>query len=261
MSFDSLYHQAKVDLNIVGLFLSGSRGKGFEHQYSDYDIRLVRTDDANQIEVAEAYKSFEEIELFDIGIKSLDDFRSYAAFDSKSAWDRYSFSHVQALIDKIGEVQNLIDAKGKLPEEKREGFLRGQFDAYINHLYRSLKCHRIGNLLGAKLEAGVSIGYLLHVIFGLEGRHAPYLGYLERELEHYPLTNFPLDSNQLIQHISDITDTANISTQQQLLKILEQLFENEGMSDVVKGWGKDYHWMMKYRDDENFHLKHDTKQN
>ena len=40
-------------------------------------------------------------------------------------WDRYSYAHVSALIDKRdGEIQRLIDEKGKIPEEQREPLIR-----------------------------------------------------------------------------------------------------------------------------------------
>jgi len=49
--FNQLLERAKADNNIVGLFLVGSRGKGFENEHSDYDVKIITND-----EITEAYK-------------------------------------------------------------------------------------------------------------------------------------------------------------------------------------------------------------
>ena len=235
------------DASVVGLFLSGSRGKGFESPHSDYDVRIVFVDDAALKKAADTYRVFEQGQVIELGYTTLEELRTYAQLGSEFAWDRYSFAHVTALVDKTGALQPLIDAKGKLPEEKRVPYLRDELDAFINAVYRSLKCHRAGNTLGAKLEAVAGVPYLLNVVFGLEGRHAPYLGYLERELKAHPLASFPLDADGLLELISEIADSGGISAQQQLMRTIECLCKNEGMADVFDAWEEAYPWLLSYK--------------
>ncbi len=177
---------------------------------------------------------------------TLEELHDYAEFGSKDAWDRYSFTHVTALIDKTGALQPLIDAKGRLLEEKCLAYLRDELDAFINSVYRSLKCHRVNNVLGAKLEATAGIPSLLNVVFGLEGQHAPYLGYLERELKAYPLESFILKADALLELIAEIADSGSVSAQQQLMRTLEPLCKNEGMTDVFDAWKEAYPWVLSY---------------
>ena len=120
-------------------------------------------------------------------------------------------------------------------------------DAYINSLYRSLKCLRNGNGLGARLEAADAIGHALTVIFALEGRHRPYYGYLARELEARPLATFPLPADELLAMLSTILESADAGTQQRLLGIIDALGRQAGCGDVFDEWEADYVWMQQYR--------------
>ena len=244
--FEALHQQALDDASVIGLFLSGSRGKGFENPYSDYDIRIVFADGSDMEKASSSYKTFEQHEAIEIGYDMLAALRAYAEFGSEFAWDRYSFAHVKALIDKTGELQPILDAKGKLPEDKRLPYLRSELDACINAVYRSLKCHRARNELGAKLEAVAGVPYLLNVVFGLEGRHAPFLGYVQRELEAYPLNAFPLSSDTLSTLIADVVDSASISAQQKLMRTVEPLCKDEGLTDLFESWEEAYPWLLTY---------------
>lgn len=203
LTFKRIIQEARVDPNILGLFLSGSRGKGFETIHSDYDIVMII---ANGLLGAyeERYPFYYEPGVECI-LHSLTGFRGYAAHGSDDAWDRYSFAHVKALLDKTGEIQSLIDAKGRLSADVQAGVVKQALDSYVNSFYRSLKCHRRDNRLGVKLEANLSVPPLLTFLFGLEGRHAPFLGYLEGELRHYPLTHLPFKVTEFLELIDRVS--------------------------------------------------------
>ena len=42
--FNKILQEFKKDPDVIGAFLSGSRGKGFEHQDSDYDLYVIVKD-------------------------------------------------------------------------------------------------------------------------------------------------------------------------------------------------------------------------
>ena len=44
--YDKIYDEAKKDPNIIGFFLGGSRGRGFQTKYSDYDTYIIVKDKA-----------------------------------------------------------------------------------------------------------------------------------------------------------------------------------------------------------------------
>lgn len=234
--------------------MGGSRGKGFENDTSDYDVSVVLRDDSPE-EVTRRYECYAQHADLEVFPLLLSDFRNGAALYSETSWARYSFYRVRAVLDKTGEIQPLIDAKGRVPDDQRDTYLRGVLDAYLNSIYRAFKCHRAGNGLGAKLESVCGIPYLLGTIFGLEGRHAPYLGYLERELRVYPLMHFPLSSEHLLKRIREIADSASngigvqaVRAQRELFAAVEKSCFEAGLGPVYEAWGEGYDFMKRYPD-------------
>jgi hypothetical protein len=193
---------------------------------------------------------------FDWWVKSLPELEPIAAtWGEPLAWEifcneRYSFADVSVLIDKTGQVQQLVDEKGSIPEEQRQPIVYTALGAYTNSLYRSLKCLSNGNDLGARLESADATGHALTVIFALEGRHRPYYGYLARELEVRPLTTFPLPADDLLAMIDIILATADPAMQQRLLGIIDPLGRQAGCDEVFDEWGARYAWMQRYRPDD-----------
>jgi hypothetical protein len=244
--FQQILDDARADPYVIGMCLGGSRGKGFEDKFSDYDICIIMADETPE-PMRERYLRLNST-LIDLWTITLSEFREAAAWGSSTHWNRYSYAHVSALIDKLGgEIQQLIDDKGKIPDARREPLLRGVLDAYINSLYRSLKCIHKGNLRGARLEAHDSIGYLLDMLFGYEGRHRPFYGYLERELRKYPLKNGLLSSDDLLAKIDAISASADRATQQELLAMVDALLRPAGFGEVFDDWEEKYAWMQRFK--------------
>ena len=244
--FQQILQRAQADLYVVGLLLGGSRGKGFESESSDYDICVVVADGAPP-QVREEYEQLNS-ETIDIWTYSLGEIRAATAWGGPEHGDRYSYAHVTASIDKLdGEFQRLIDSNGAIPDEQRAPFIRGALDGYINSTYRSMRCLRRGDTLGARLEAHDALGYLLSVIFAFEGRHQPFYSYLERELRTYPLTRIPLSMDQLLAKIALVSEMADLRAQQQLLALVDALLRPAGFGEVFDSWGAKYPWMQTFR--------------
>lgn len=240
--FEKIVEDAKNDPKIVGLYLGGSRGKGFENEFSDYDIQIVVSD----IE-AKTRLSKLEFDDFDISVDTLEDFEKYAAWGSDDAWDRYDFSHGKVLIDKTGTIQKIVDEKGSLPEAQKDDLIKSSLCSYINSVFRSVKCHRKQNLRGAQLEASTGIPCLLDVVFGIHNRLVPFFGYLEDELKTRPLEKLSTSAEKFAENISKILSTADLPTQQEMLKMVEKIAREEGYGIVFDDWeGKDK-WAMNYR--------------
>jgi predicted nucleotidyltransferase len=241
--FEELLEQAKNDPKILGFFLTGSRGKGFENENSDYDLWILVEDDESKSRL-----SMMEFENFDICVDIISEFEKYAAWGSNEAWDRYDFSHIEVLVDKTGTIQKLVDEKGSLPKENKDDFIRSSLDAYINSVFRSVKYHRKQEFKAAQLEAAAGISSLLNVVFGLHDRIiTPFFGYLEKELHKFPLEKLSMNSGQFTENIATILSTADLSTQQETLKMVEKLARAEGYGKVFDEWeGKDK-WAMNYK--------------
>jgi hypothetical protein len=243
--FEQILRDARANTYVLGLFLGGSRGKGFDTMLSDYDICVVVADGTPE-QVCERYLGLNSEEI-DLWIYTFSQFRDEAGSWDGEFWDRYSYTRVTALIDKCdGVIQQLIDEKGTIPQERRGAFVRGRLDGYINSTYRSLKCLCKHNALGARLEAHDAIGFLLDVLFAFEGRHRPFHGYLERELEHCPLQHTPLNGTKLLARISAVSEHADLEAQQELLAMVDALVRPEGFGDVFDDWGDKYSWMQSF---------------
>lgn len=243
--YETIYDEAKKDPNIIGFFLGGSRGKGFQTKYSDYDTYIIVKDGA-----VKDYKDrypFRKYKGVDLIVFSYTEFKNYAPWGSPEAFDRYNFSHMKALIDKNGKIQELLDELAKVPKRFLSKHITGALDGYINFLYRSLKCIRDGDIEAARLEAAFSIPYFLDVIFAIHnGRLRPYYKYLKWELEKYPLSKFPMEPEKIINGLMRILDSADYKTQQMFLKITEQVLREEGFGHVFKSWGDDFPWMKNF---------------
>ena len=245
--FEQLIRAAHHDPDVLGLVLVSSRGKGLATPFSDYDAYLVVQNGA--VERAQhRYAQFTaQTNEIDLSVMPIETFHTFAAWGSAEAWERYSFANATTLIDKTGQIRQLVLEKGCVPPHEQDTFVRSALDGYVNGVYRSAKCWRVNNVLGAQLEAMDSIGYFLSLIFGLEGRHRPYYGYLERELRVYPLQHFPLPSEVLLNSIARILTTADLPTQQTLLRTVESVCRAAGIGDVIDAWVQDYPWMISFQ--------------
>ena len=243
-TFQALLGRLQTDADVLGAFLSGSRGKGFATAHSDYDVVIVVRDGA--LTRCEARYPFRYAAAIDCVLHDLTGFRNHAAYGSPDAWDRYDFAHVELLFDHTGDLPRLLEEKGRIPPEHQRELLRGSLDAYVNGLYRSLKCLRNASALGARLEAAVSISALLTFLFALEGRHAPFPGYLERELSRYPLEHLPLPSDMLLSLIDRVLVSADLEAQQALLERVDRLARDAGLEGVLLDWDEDYSWMQTF---------------
>jgi hypothetical protein len=242
--FRRLVRDAAADPAILGLVLTGSRGKGFGSAASDYDV-LVVVRDGDDAPVRARLAGLPP--GIDWRVMTLGAFAGYAAWDGPFAWDRYGFAHATVLVDRTGRVRELVEEKGSVPAEHRDALVRAALDAHINGDYRSLKCLRNGNRLGARLEAADALGHALTAIFALAGRLRPYHGYLERELRAFPLRSFPLDADALLALVAAILDDPDPAAQQRLLAVVVDACRAAGHGDVIEGWGAAYEWMTTFR--------------
>jgi hypothetical protein len=219
LTFEELVERARAD-RLVWLFLGGSRGKGANvRPDSDYDVRIVG-DAAGDLETPRGSH-------VEVAVMTLDEFRDYPD------WDRYTLTYSRALIDKTGEIQRVLDEKGRLNDEEARRLAPLALDGYMNSLYRGLK--RPG--LAARIHAAESVGSLLACLFALEGRVRPFHDYLAWELENYPLERW--DSAELLGLIEGALDCA----QRELFRRVEAHVRARGLGEVVDSWEPDVAFM------------------
>lgn len=231
--FEQILEKAKSDNRIIGLILTGGRGKNMFTENSDYDIAIITTDES-VLSVKEEYKGKRDI--IDIGILPISRFRTYAAVGTAEDWDRYTYAHIKAQIDKTGEIQKIIDEKGILPKDQISKIAKNALDGYLNFLYRSIKNRRDGNTSASHFDACESLPRLLTFLFAVEGRVRPYNKFLKWELEKYPLQNLPISYGDFLEKIESVIKSGDIDIQKEFHKIVEEIAVKNGYSDMIDDW-------------------------
>jgi hypothetical protein len=243
--YASLLSRSQDDPDILAFWLGGSRGKGRATLYSDYDCAVILADaaPANLRRDLAAYRH----PGLDLVLMNLGAFEDYAAWGSAEAWDRYSFAHLRASVDKTGRVQALIDAKGCVPPAAVSAFIDASLDHLINQLYRAQKCLRDGDPDASRLEAAEGVKPLLDAVFALHGgRLRPYYKYLAWELETYPLDRLADRGAALVEQLVAVQGPQGASALRRLVADTHDLFRSAGHGAVFDAWGETMDWMLTW---------------
>ena len=242
--FSQLLAEVDGDETIVGVVLGGSRGKGaLVEPVSDYDVYLLVDRDADVGRCERRYGRSRGGPL-EVAVLSVDGFRAHGAIGSETEWDRYTFAHVGAVVDKRGgEISRLVREKQQLTPAEGGDLARRSLDAYVNAYYRSAKNRRLGLDLESRLDAAESMPYLLTALFALHQRVRPYNKWLVWELREHPLGDAPWAADELLPRVDGIVKTGELREQQLLFRRAEQLARERGYGDVIDGWEPDVAWL------------------
>ncbi|MDP9227199.1 MAG: nucleotidyltransferase domain-containing protein [Actinomycetota bacterium] len=230
--FDRLLELAKDEASILGIVLTGSRGRGTARPDSDWDCYVIVSDDAPQESLA-AVDSLRRRSLDSVVLR-LSDYETYASPDSSNAWEAYAFAHVmvyhEALNSRIGEI---AAAKEFLDPEVAQRRTREVLDAYINQSVRAAKSLRDGEEGAARLDQAEAVALALETIFALESRVRPYNRYLAWELECHPLS-LPYDQDLplTVKALAD-GDVVRAAT---LFRVIERCSRQSGWEEVLDAW-------------------------
>jgi predicted nucleotidyltransferase len=241
--FEALLRQVRADPDVLGVILTGSHAQGLATPGSDFDVRVILRDEAS-VRTQTRYPA-EAFPNVDLRVMSLREFAAYAGWGTPFVWDRYSFAHAQVLEDRTGVIGALVEEKGRIPAEHQYSFVRAALDAFINSVYRALKCARRGNTLCARLEASEAVQHALAVILALEGRIRPYPGSLEHELRTYPLQTFPMTGDDLLNLVAAIVERGDTAALRRLFSAVLDRTRQAGHGDVIEGWGNDIAWLLQ----------------
>jgi hypothetical protein len=237
--YQRLVEAAWEDERAVGLVLTGSRGRGpFARADSDWDVRLVVADEAAE-ESAAVYAT-ERGGVVDAAVLSVAEFVAAGEVGSPTEWDRYSYTHAQVVVDKLGgRITELVAAKGVLPPDTARKVAAAKLDEYINSYYRSAKNLRDGRTVEAHLDAVESVSPFLTVLFAIHERVRPFNKFLRWELEEFPLGRDVWRAEVLLPRLELITGAGELDAQQQLFRETERLARERGLGGVADGWQPD----------------------
>jgi hypothetical protein len=226
MTLDDWLEHAREDDRIVGVVLTGSRGRNaMVHDASDWDVRVAVADGHEALADSLDTPHGSEIEVAATTVSH---------FPTWPAWDRYSFAHATVLVDKLGgEFERIVARLGSLNDSEATTLACDALGAYTNSLYRSLKNADLDLDLAARLDAAESVSTLLTALFAFEGRIRPFNKYLSWELHAYPLNEW--QSAELITLVEEAL-TGRASSARDLFRAVEPRIREHGLGDVVDDW-------------------------
>ena len=225
---DELVAEADADPDTVALLLHGSRARGAERPESDYDLFRFLTEDA----YARRPKS-------DLHVKDGDVDTAYASVSrlrelaEKPAWQTSAFVTARLLLDKTGEVTEVLRILAERAAEQAWADVPEAYDDYLNCFVRSLKAWSKGDALGGRLQAADSALRVVRVLFGLDRRWPPYLDRLDPDLsalEHA----FEWPEGFLRRALLTLLQSGDVETQIDLADRVEALARSRG---IEHEWG------------------------
>jgi hypothetical protein len=232
--YRALLRSARVDPNILGVILSGSRGAGRGTVLSDHDVKIVVRDGV----VRKYHRRFSHPPPgLDIRVQGVSNFERGADRGPQTAGYGPSYAHIKVPIDKTGRVAKIARDKARVPRNRVRSYASAQLDGYLNELLRSLKNFRDGNSLAGHLDATRSLPYLFEALFGSEGRWAPYAKHLEWELQEFPLQKPPLPTARFLGLVRRVLRSGDVSSQRALFLAVERTLRPKGYGRVFDSWG------------------------
>ena len=210
-----------ADENVVGLLLAGSRGRGaLVRDESDYDLYVFLRDRALLEEYAARYptRHGDPIEVI---------LRSREGLAREPAWNRYTFCHVEPLLDRSGGwLRETLTAITTVDPATAGELL----DGYVNSYYRSLKGTEE---LGRLFDAAESVSHFLDFVFAVHRRVRPFNKWLRWELEQHPL---PWTDVSLLERI---VRTGDLAEQATLFRVAETIAREHHLGNVIDSWEPD----------------------
>ena len=247
--YQTMVDRAKVDINILGLILAGSRARNLQTTTSDYDIYLIFTNEIPpekrkeyDIEFNSLYKPL-TLDLTK-GLLTLNQFAEYAALGTPFYFDRYNLIHGKIEFDKTnGEITKHLKRIEQLSSEEQKEIVHNNLGDYISHVYRSLKRFENGQLTASIIHAADSVGYMLTSLFALYNRVRPFNEYLAWELTKYPLPDFKYEPQEFTNVLIKIIQENDMSLQRDLYLHIEDLARQKGFGYKYDEWGEKLHYI------------------
>ncbi len=169
---EALCAEGAADSDVIGILVTGSRAVGAVTTESDYDVIFIVSD-----ETAERYarenREPPRGHLLDPVINT-GDIQWHECPRTLREYNTFGVDVCHVVYDRTGELAALAEELRRMPEEEARATVTKSYDDYLDGIFRSLKCWRRGNELGARLEAAQIVDALLRMLFALERQWRPF---------------------------------------------------------------------------------------
>ena len=229
-SWNRFADSAREDPQVLGLILSGSRGRGVGREDSDWDCYVITAGQAMGLDASDEDGTLDAVEL------TLEEFRSYALPGTSEFWNAYAFAHVHVEVDKLdGEIAALAAAKEFLSPEDATHLARERLDAYVNAAVRAVKSAIAGETGAAALDTTESVAPALDALFAFDSRVRPFNRYLRTELERHPL-GAVVEARSIVDALVAAASGDAAATRESY-GLMASSARTAGFGDVLDEWG------------------------
>jgi hypothetical protein len=141
------------------------------------------------------------------------------------------------IYDRTGELTALSEELAHMPEEHAREKAAAAYDAYLNSMFRSLKCWRRGDELGARINAAQSVDSLLDALFALERLWRPFASRVYLHLGK--LDGQGWQAGELRGTLLGLLTTAEPRRQQEVARRVIALMAERGYGQVYGDWASE----------------------
>ena len=142
----------------------------------------------------------------------------------------------RVVYDRTGALTALAEDLRRMSQEDPRATVSKGYDDYLDGIFRSLKCWRRGNELGARLEAAQTVDALLRILFALERQWRPFGSRVYLHLDRLAAQGW--QSGQLHASLLDLLTTGDARRHATTLRRVVVLMAERGYGQIYDAWKK-----------------------
>jgi predicted nucleotidyltransferase len=229
---EALRAEGAADPDVIGILVTGSRANGAVTAESDYDVIFIVSDET----IARYEREKREPKRGETIDPPIDtsDIQWHECPRTLRSYNTFGVDVCRVIYDRTGEVTALSEELRLMPEEQAREKAATSYDAYLNSMFRSLKCCRRGDELGARLNATQSVENLLDTLFALERLWRPFESRVYLHLDK--LTAQGWKEGELRRNLLDLLTTSDPRRQQEFARRVIALMSERGHGHIYESW-------------------------
>jgi predicted nucleotidyltransferase len=229
---EALRAEGAADPDVIGILLTGSRANGAVTAESDYDVIFVVSDET-MARYEREKREPKRGATIDPPIDT-SDIQWHECPRTLREYNTFGADVCRVIYDRTGELTALSEELECMQEQQAREKAATAYDAYLNSMFRSLKCWRRGDELGARMNAAQSVDALLDTLFALERLWRPFASRVYLHLGK--LDGQGWQAGELRSILVDLLATGDPRFQQQIAQRVKALMAERGHGHVYEAW-------------------------
>ncbi len=229
---DVLRAEGAADPDVIGILVTGSRAVGAVTSESDYDVIFIVSDETMERYERENREPPRGTTIDPAVDRS--DIQWHECPRTLREYNTFGVDRCRVIYDRTGELTALAEELGRMPEEQAREVVAKAYDDYFDGIWRSTKCWRRGDELGARLEAAEMVDVLLRMLFALERQWRPFGSRVSLRLPLLAPQGWQLD--ELHASLRDLLMTADARRHMPTMRRVVALLAERGHGETYAGW-------------------------